>query len=57
MKMANLTSEKSPWKEIDNSMTKPMLFFHFTSLPLQLTTVSLKTNHFTAYINHVLTEQ
>ena len=58
MKMANLTSETSPSKEIDNSMTTPVFFFfHFTPLLLQLTTVSLKTNHITAYINDVLTEQ
>ena len=37
MKMANLTSETSPWKENDNLMTNRCFFFHFTPLPLHLT--------------------
>ena len=34
MKMVNLTSGTSPWKEIDNSMTTPMFFFSFHSLAI-----------------------
>ena len=45
---------KGNWQLNDNTS---VFFFHFTPLLLQLTTVSLKTNHITAYINDVLTEQ